>query len=154
MVWRLWSTGEVVVPLAFRHGPAETAFAVAAVAWLVFEFVMRIRQRVLARGSAALDPTYFLLLATIGAGIVVSELLGRHGGLLWPGGVLWPYVAGLVLMVAGLGLASGDVWSLVAVLVPGAFGLAVRIRAEERQLTKALEAEYERFAAGRKRLVP
>lgn len=45
MVWALWSTGEVVVPLAFRHGPAETVSAVAAVAWLVFEVVMRIRQR-------------------------------------------------------------------------------------------------------------
>jgi protein-S-isoprenylcysteine O-methyltransferase Ste14 len=35
-----------------------------------------------------------------------------------------------------------------------AFSVAVRIRAEERQLTQALGAEYERFAAGRKRLVP
>jgi hypothetical protein len=35
-----------------------------------------------------------------------------------------------------------------------AAGLAVRIRAEERQLIQALGAEYARFAAGRKRLVP
>jgi protein-S-isoprenylcysteine O-methyltransferase Ste14 len=46
------------------------------------------------------------------------------------------------------------VWSLLAVAVLGGAGLAVRIRAEERQLTQALGGEYERFAAGRKRLVP
>ena len=45
-------------------------------------------------------------------------------------------------------------WGLVAVAVLGGAGLAVRIRAEERQLTDALGEEYERFAAGRKRLVP
>ena len=44
--------------------------------------------------------------------------------------------------------------SLLAVAVLGGAGLAVRIRAEERQLTRALGAEYEDFAAGRKRLVP
>ena len=45
-------------------------------------------------------------------------------------------------------------WSLLAVAVLGGAGLVVRIRAEERQLTQALGAEYEHFAAGRKRLVP
>jgi len=43
-------------------------------------------------------------------------------------------------------------WQQGAVL--GGAGLAVRIRAEERQLTQALGAEYEQFAVGRKRLVP
>jgi protein-S-isoprenylcysteine O-methyltransferase Ste14 len=59
-----------------------------------------------------------------------------------------------VLVLAGIALACDDVWSLVAVAVPGGAGLAVRIRAEERQLTRALGAEYEDFAADRKRLVP
>jgi protein-S-isoprenylcysteine O-methyltransferase Ste14 len=58
------------------------------------------------------------------------------------------------MVLAGIALASGDVWSLLAVTALGGAGLAVRIRAEERQLTQALGAEYERFAAGRKRLVP
>jgi protein-S-isoprenylcysteine O-methyltransferase Ste14 len=58
------------------------------------------------------------------------------------------------MVLAGIALASGDVWSLLAVAVLGGAGLSVRIRAEERQLTQALGAEYERFAAGRKRLVP
>lgn len=57
-------------------------------------------------------------------------------------------------MLAGIALACDDVWGLLAVAVLGGIGLAVRIRAEERQLTQALGAEYERFAAGRKRLVP
>ena len=38
--------------------------------------------------------------------------------------------------------------------VLGGAGLAVRIRAEEGQLTDSLEEEYGQFAAGRKRLVP
>jgi protein-S-isoprenylcysteine O-methyltransferase Ste14 len=46
------------------------------------------------------------------------------------------------------------VWALVAVAVLGGAGLAVRIRAEERQLTQALGEEYRQFAARRKRLVP
>jgi protein-S-isoprenylcysteine O-methyltransferase Ste14 len=145
-----------------------------------------------------------VLLPALLAAIVVAEVLGRRGGLPWPGGLVWPVVAGLALMAAGIGLrawsivtlgrffqyqikvqpghqvvtsgpyrfvrhpsytgiamvlagialASGDVWSLLAVAVLGGAGLVVRIRAEERQLTQALGAEYERFAAGRKRLVP
>jgi protein-S-isoprenylcysteine O-methyltransferase Ste14 len=113
------------------------------------------------------------------------------------GGLVWPVVAGVVLIAVGIGLrgwsiatlgrffqywikvqpghrvvtdgpyryvrhpsytgialACDDVWGLVAVAVLGGAGLAVRIRAEERQLTRALGAEYEHFAAGRKRLVP
>lgn len=65
-----------------------------------------------------------------------------------------PSYTGIALVLAGIALACDDVWSLVAVAVLGGAGLAVRIRAEERQLTEALGAEYERFAAGRKRLLP
>ena len=65
-----------------------------------------------------------------------------------------PSYGGIVLVLAGIALACDDVWSVLAVAVLGGVGLAVRIRAEERQLTQALGEEYERFAAGRKRLVP
>ena len=58
------------------------------------------------------------------------------------------------MVLAGFALACGDVLSLVAVAVLGGAGLAVHIRAEERQLTQALGAKYKRFAADRKRLVP
>lgn len=37
----------------FRHGTAESAFIAAVAAWLVFEFVMRVRQ---ARLASALVP--------------------------------------------------------------------------------------------------
>jgi protein-S-isoprenylcysteine O-methyltransferase Ste14 len=194
----------VVTPLIFRHGAAEAAFIVALGAWCLFEAVMRVRQRLRATGPPAQDPSYFVLLLTLTAAIIVADVLGHRGGLPWPGGLLWPVVAGIALIVAGLGLrawsiatlgrffqyqirvqpghqvvtngpyryvrhpsytgialilagialASDDVWSLVAVAVLGGIGLAVRIRAEERQLAQALGAEYERFAAGRKRLVP
>ena len=194
----------MVLPLAFRPGAAAVAFTVLLVTWVVFETLMRVLQRLRATGLDTRDPSYFVLLLALVAAVVAAEVLGRRGRLLWPGGLVWPVVAGLVLMAAGIGLrawsivtlgrffqyqikvqpghqvvtrgpyryvrhpsytgiamvlagialASGDVWSLLAVAVLGGAGLAVRIRAEERQLTQALGAEYERFAAGRKRLVP
>jgi protein-S-isoprenylcysteine O-methyltransferase Ste14 len=57
-------------------------------------------------------------------------------------------------VLAGIALACDDIWSLVAVAVLGGAGLAVRIHAEERQLAQTPGTEYERFAAGRKRLIP
>ena len=65
-----------------------------------------------------------------------------------------PSYSGILLVLAGIALATGDVLSLAAVAVLGGTGLTVRIRAEERQLTEAQGAQYERFAAQRKRLVP
>ena len=177
---------------------------VAVAFWLVFEFVMRIRQRLLADGPPSRDWTFVVLIPALAGSIIAAEVLGRRGGLPWPGGLVWPVVAGLVLIVAGIALrawsiaslgrffqyriqvqpghqvvtrgpyryvrhpsytgialvlagialACGDAWSLVAVAVLGGAGLAVRIHAEERQLAQTLGAEYERFAAGRKRLIP
>ncbi len=65
-----------------------------------------------------------------------------------------PSYSGMVLVLVGIALVSGDVESLLAVAVIGGAGLALRIRAEERQLTAALGAEYERFAARRRLLMP
>jgi protein-S-isoprenylcysteine O-methyltransferase Ste14 len=197
-------TGEVTLPLVFRHGPAEVAFAIALAAWLLFEFVMRVRQRLRAAGPPSTDRSFLVLVPCITAAVIAAQVLGRRGGLPWPGGLVWPVVAGIVLVAAGIGLrawsiatlgrffqyqirvqsghqvvtggpyryvrhpsytglalvlagialACDDVWGLVAVAVLGGAGLWVRIRAEERQLTAALGGDYERFAAGRKWLVP
>jgi protein-S-isoprenylcysteine O-methyltransferase Ste14 len=65
-----------------------------------------------------------------------------------------PAYSAVALVLAGVALACDDVWSLAAAAALGGIGLAVRIRAEERQLTQTLGAEYKRFAADRKRLVP
>ena len=192
------------MPLVFRHGAAETAFTVAIAVWAVFEFVMRVRQHYLSRGPGTVDRSAFVLVPCLVGSVVLAEVLGRGGRLPWPGGPVWPFAAGMVLIAAGIGLriwsiailgrffqywikvqpghrvvtggpyryvrhpsytgialvlagialACDDVWGLVAVAVLGGAGLAVRIRAEERQLTDSLGEEYERFAAGRKRLVP
>jgi len=192
------------MPLIFRQGPAATAFTVAVAAWLIFEFVMRARQRRQAGRPASADPTFSILIACLVAAVIAAEALGRDGRLPWPGGLAWPAVAGIALIIAGIGLrawsittlgrffqyqitiqpghqvvtsgpyrylrhpaytaiafilvgialACDDVWSLAAAAALGGAGLAVRIRAEERQLTQALGAEYQQFAAGRKRLVP
>ena len=65
-----------------------------------------------------------------------------------------PSYTGVALAVTGFALASGDVLSLVAAVILTGIGLTVRIRAEERRLNDALGADYERFAARRKRLIP
>lgn len=191
-------------PLAFEHGAATVVFSVSIGVWTLFEFVMRLRQRSLLRGKPARDPSGVILTACLTASVVAAIELGLHGPLLWPGGRLWPLVAGIsliaagislrawsivtlgrffqyrievqaehhvvtggpyryvrhpsytgvALVVLGIALASGDVLSVVAAFVLSAVGLTVRIRAEERQLTDALGEQYQRFAAGRKRLIP
>jgi protein-S-isoprenylcysteine O-methyltransferase Ste14 len=65
-----------------------------------------------------------------------------------------PSYSAILLGLAGLGFACGSVLSLVATVGLGAIGLAVRIRAEEKQLTEALGQDYEAFAATHKRLIP
>ena len=187
----------------FRHGAAEAVFTLAVLVWLVFEAVMRAIQRMRTTEPSG-DLSFLVLIPCIAGAIVAAEVLGRRGRLLWPGGLDWPFVVGIVLIAAGIGLrawsiaslgrffqyrirvqpghqvvtrgpyryvrhpsytgialvlagialACDDVWALPVVVVLGGVGLYVRIRAEERQLTKALGAEYEQFAAGRKRLVP
>ena len=193
----------MTLPLVYRHGAPETAFAIAVLAWVVFEAVMRTVQR-LRTTEPSDDRSYFVLLPCIAGSIIAAQVLGHRGRLLWPGGLDWPFVAGIALIAAGIGLrawsiaslgrffqyritvqsghqvvtkgpyryvrhpsytgialvlagialACDDVWALLVVAVLGGLGLYVRIRTEERQLTKALGDEYERFAAGRKRLVP
>ena len=56
-----------------------------------------------------------------------------------------PSYTGIALVLTGLALACDDVWSLVAVTILGGTGLAVRIHAEERQLTESLGTEYEHY---------
>jgi protein-S-isoprenylcysteine O-methyltransferase Ste14 len=65
-----------------------------------------------------------------------------------------PSYTGLILVMAGFGFASGDVWGLVAALLIIGTALTLRIRAEERLLTANLGTEYELFAAKRKRILP
>jgi hypothetical protein len=91
----------VVVPLVFRHGAAEAAFTLILAVWLVFELVMRVRQHLQSKGPASVDRSAFILVPCLAGCVVLAEVLGRRGGLPWPGGLVWPVVAGLVLIVAG-----------------------------------------------------
>jgi protein-S-isoprenylcysteine O-methyltransferase Ste14 len=197
----------VTKPLIFTPGAAQHAFYAAALTWLVFEGVMRTVQRLRAGHRSPLslqDPSSVVIGGALAGSVVLSEVLGRRGWLLWPGGRLWPVVAGIALIAAGAGIRAwaiaslgrffqyqieiqsghhvvtggpyrfvrhpsytgitlaivgfavgcGDVYSLLATVALIAIGLAVRIRAEERQLTEALGGEYQEFAAHRKRLIP
>jgi protein-S-isoprenylcysteine O-methyltransferase Ste14 len=194
----------VAGPLVFQHGVAAPAFSVTLGVWVAFEVIMTIRQRWLAGGRPPHDPSGYVLWVALTGSVIAAVSVGRADPLPWPGGRVWPVVAGLVLVYAGIGLrawsiatlgrlfqyrievqpghrvvsdgpyryvrhpsysgivlvligialATGDVLSVIVVAVLGSIGLAVRIRAEERQLTDALGAQYERFAASRKRLVP
>lgn len=191
-------------PLVFQHGAAATAFRVAIGIWVAFEGVMQLRQRHRVAGRPGLDRSALVLGGCIAGAVVASLRIGRDGPVQWPGGRVWPVVAGLALVAAGLGLrawsiatlgrffqyriqiqadhevvtggpyryvrhpsytglalvvvgialSSGDVLSPVVAFIVITFGLAVRIHAEEGQLTEALGPRYERYAANRKRLVP
>jgi hypothetical protein len=78
----------------------EAAFNVAVAAWLVFEFVMRVRQRLRAGGPAVWGPSAFVLVPCLVAAVIAAGVLGRNGRLPWPGGLVWPVVAGVVLIAA------------------------------------------------------
>jgi len=95
----------------FRHGAAETVFIIAVLIWVVFEAVMRTIQR-LRTTEPSDDHSYFILLPCIAGSIIAAEVLGRHGRLLWPGGLAWPFVAGVVLIAAGIGLRAWSIASL------------------------------------------
>jgi protein-S-isoprenylcysteine O-methyltransferase Ste14 len=101
----------VTGPLVFTPGAAATAFNSVAAAWFVFELVMNVRQRWRARSSGVrIDPTFWVLYVCIAGAVLLSQALGRGEYLLWPGGRLWPVVAGLVLIVAGVALRA---WSII-----------------------------------------
>jgi protein-S-isoprenylcysteine O-methyltransferase Ste14 len=194
----------VTEPLVFTAGAAQDALTGVSVAWWLFEAVMNVRQWLRAGRSPGRDPTYVLVYICVAASVVAAQAFGRRGGLLWPGGRVWPVAAGLTLIVAcvalrawsiitlgrffqysiriqsghtvvttgpyrfvrhpsytglslgviGYALACGDVWSLVAAAGLLGLGLTVRIRVEERQLRESLGADYDEFAASRKRLIP
>src|ERR1035437_7867507 len=51
----------------------------------------------------------FVLIPCLVASVALTQVLGRRGTLPWPGDLLWPVVAGIVLMAAGIGLR---IWSI------------------------------------------
>jgi protein-S-isoprenylcysteine O-methyltransferase Ste14 len=101
----------VTLPLVFRHGAAETVFIIVVAVWAVFEAVMRVIQRLRATDPSN-DPSFFVLVPCLAGSVIAAEVLGRRGGLLWPGGLTWPFVVGIVLIVAGLGLRAWSIASL------------------------------------------
>ena len=97
-------------PLVFTSGVASDAFFGVSGAWWAFEAVMNLRQRLRAGRSLSRDPTYVLVYVCIVASVAASLVLGRRGGLLWPGGRIWPVVAGLIMIVACISLRA---WSII-----------------------------------------
>ena len=97
-------------PLVFTSGVASDAFFGVSGAWWAFEGVMNVRQRLRAGRGLSRDPTYALVYVCIVASVAASLVLGRRGGLLWPGGRVWPVVAGLIMIVACIALRA---WSII-----------------------------------------
>jgi protein-S-isoprenylcysteine O-methyltransferase Ste14 len=116
-------------------------------------------------------PIFFVGLLLMSAGIVIRQwavlLLGRYfttdvrvhdeqtvierGPYRW---VRHPAYSGLLLTLAGIGLALGSWAALAAMVLVPAIGLVYRIRVEEAALSHGLGEPYRRFVAGRARLVP
>ena len=99
-------------PLVFTPGPAQGALIGVSAAWWLFEAVMNVRQWLRAgRGNTVTrDPTYVLVYVTVAAAVIAAQVLGRRGGLLWPGGRIWPVVTGLTLIVACVAIRA---WSII-----------------------------------------
>jgi len=102
----------VTQPLVFTAGPAQGALVGVSAAWWLFEAVMNARQWLRAGRGFTLtrDPTYVLMYVTVAAAVIAAQILGRRGGLLWPGGRLWPVVTGLTLIVACIVIRA---WSII-----------------------------------------
>ena len=65
-----------------------------------------------------------------------------------------PSYSGLLLIVAGLGLAAGNWLSLAVCLIVPLPAIVWRIRVEEAELERVLGDAYRSYASGRARLVP
>jgi protein-S-isoprenylcysteine O-methyltransferase Ste14 len=120
----------VTGPLVFTSGAAKAAFFGVSGAWWAFEGVMNVRQWLRAGCGLSRDPTYALVYVCIVASVASSLLLGRRGGLLWPGGRVWPVVAGLIMIVACIGLRA---WSIIT--LGRFFQYAIRIQSGQTVVT-------------------
>jgi protein-S-isoprenylcysteine O-methyltransferase Ste14 len=65
-----------------------------------------------------------------------------------------PSYAGLLLALAGVGVAFGNWLSLVALVVLPTIGFIYRIRVEEAALASTLGARYATYGSTRKRIIP
>ena len=114
-------------PLVFQHGTAATAFKVAVAGWLGFESVMAVRQRLRVGGLPARDPSALVLSLCVAGSIFAAIRLGRDGPAPWPGGRLWPVIAGIVLIAVGVALRA---WSIAA--LGRFFQYHIEVQAEHR----------------------
>ncbi|MGH9008056.1 MAG: methyltransferase family protein [Acidimicrobiales bacterium] len=65
-----------------------------------------------------------------------------------------PSYSGLLLTSLGAGIALGNWVTLALLTIPYALAMARRIGIEEAMLRQGLGEDYERYASGRKRLIP
>jgi protein-S-isoprenylcysteine O-methyltransferase Ste14 len=71
---------------------------------------MEVRQRRRSGGAAPRDPSRLVLTVLLGGSVFAAIRLGQAGPVPWPGGRVWPFIVGLVLIAAGIGLRA---WSIV-----------------------------------------
>jgi protein-S-isoprenylcysteine O-methyltransferase Ste14 len=124
----------VTEPLIYSGGAAADAFYAVLAAWAVFEGTTRLVQRWRAGHRTPLsfqDPSSVVVGLSIAASIVAAVELGRHGAVLWPGGRLWPVIAGIVLVAAGTGIRA---WAIVS--LGRFFQYQIEIQAGHRVVTR------------------
>lgn len=65
-----------------------------------------------------------------------------------------PSYTGSLMTFLGFGLALGNVWSLLVVMLPVTVAFVWRMRVEERVLAEAFPVQYPEYARQTKRLIP
>ncbi len=88
---------------------------------------------------------------TVAVRVTHGQTVVDRGPYRW---VRHPSYTGLLLTLAGVGLALGNWLSVLALTVLPLIGLVMRIRVEEQALRDALGQPYRAYAAQHKRLVP
>jgi protein-S-isoprenylcysteine O-methyltransferase Ste14 len=94
---------------------------------------------------------------TLGAYFITKVEVADDQQVITDGPYRWvrhPSYSGLLLVMAGFGLAMGNVGTLLALAVLPFLGTLPRIRVEERALETQLGARYTDYEKDRKRLIP
>lgn len=173
-----WGTGEVLMVIVRRargvkteHRDRGSLLVVVAAITVGILAAQRLRDEAVASIALATENRLTIALAFLVVGVIVRWwsilTLGRyftvdvaiqHSHEVVQGGPYrWlrhPSYTGALIAFTGVGLAFGDWFAVIVLLVPVMAAIMYRVRVEERALVDALGTNYEEYRTRTKRLIP